>query len=218
MKLHRSTLIAFGLSIVGVAAVAATGFALSAPSSEPPAESHPPSPLLGAAEQEKLDARVRELSQRRSQARGSQRAVLEADFALFRRPARPSDGVAGSAPGQRPVELARRATAEDGTDIYLTADADEICLSASGSTGCGLVSELDTTPLSIGARRTDGTQTTTMGPADDDVVQVRATLVDGSQFTSEPHDNVYKLTVPGVIARLDLIRKGKAPISMTVHR
>jgi hypothetical protein len=218
MKLHRSSLIAFGVSIVLVAALAATEFALSAPPSEPPAAPHPPSPRLGAVEQDKLDARVRELSQPRSQARGSQRPALEADLAIFRRPARPSDAVAGSASGQRPVELARRATAAEGTDIYLTADADKICLSAAGSTGCGLISELNTTPLSIGARRADGTQTMTLGAAADDVVEVRATLVNGSQFTTKPHDNVYQLTVPGVIARLDLIRDGKAPISITAHR
>jgi hypothetical protein len=215
MTPHRSILITFGLSMV--VAVAATGFALSAPSPEPPAESHPPSSLLGTAEQDKLDARVRELSQRRSQPRGSQRSVLEAGFALFRRPPRPSDVVAGSASAERPVELARKATADDGTDIYLTANADEICLAASGSAGCGLISELKTTPLSMGARRTNGTQTMTIGLAADDVVQVHATLTNGSEFTTEPHDNVYKMMVPGVIARLDLIRHGKVPITQRVE-
>lgn len=193
------------IALATLAAVVATAYAVSSPLHQPAPTR--PSEALPVAQQQELEDRARKAT---ASPTSRQDSRLANEFALFRRAQRPSDVPASA----RTADIMRRATASDGTDLYVIERGDHICLEATGGSACGLVSEATTKPLVLAVARTDGAETRVYGPVSDDVVKVSVTLTSGVSRSASPKDNVYALEVPGRLRTMQLTRANGATSSV----
>jgi hypothetical protein len=120
-------------------------------------------------------------------------AGLSDHFAVFR----PAAHVDDQAPEARNGDVSRKATAADGSTLYLIQRGDQLCVMAGGGSACGPVDYATTTPVVLSVGKSDGTQSTLYGPVSDGFDEVDVTLASGAQYRAKATNNVYTVAVAG---------------------